>query len=305
MVGASSHIVGSEQIRLISLRVGRTSFQPWGCARPLSEIGLHFYPNGLDNRPRCLMALGADNKTVFDFWIYVMTLAPNMAEATRPEFAPPSSSVRWLFLGISGALLALLLISGVLAVRYVAKMHAQELAVTGALAERAQMLSGLWLSVQSYNQAVQQFVAEAQKDRDQASRQHLDQLTLEIDSDLKSCPVERDSTEAALLDELLDAFAQQRTLYISVLASPSDARRKAENALADQISPLQKKSLDWSGRLQAWNGERLKNADQALVTEFAGVQGGLTSGLSLRHRYHAGMRREGSEYFQRKGLAAF
>jgi len=30
-----------------------------------------------------------------------------------------------------------------------------------------------------------------------------------------------------------------------------------------------------------------------------------TSGLSLRHRYHAGMRREGSAYFQRKGLAAF
>ena len=93
--------------------------------------------------------------------------------------------------------------------------------------------------------------------------------------------MERDTTEAALLDELLDAFAQQRTLYISVLESPSDARRKAQNLLAEQMSPLQKKSLDWSGRLQAWNGERLKDADQALITEFAGVQRGLTRTLAI------------------------
>ena len=206
----------------------------------------------------------------------MMISGEDAAAAAQLDSLPPSSKVRWLFLGVCGALLALLLISGVLAARYMAKMHAQELAVTGALAERAQMLSGLWLSVQSYNQAVQQFVAEAQNDRDQASRQHLDQLTLEIDSDLKSYPVERDSTEAELLDELLDAFAQQRTLYISVLASPSNDRPKAQNLFAEQMSPLQKKSLDWSGKLQAWNGERLKSADQALVTEFAGVQRGLT-----------------------------
>jgi len=30
-----------------------------------------------------------------------------------------------------------------------------------------------------------------------------------------------------------------------------------------------------------------------------------TSGLSLSHRYHAGIRLRGSEYFQRKGFAAF
>jgi len=211
----------------------------------------------------------------------MMISGEDAAATAQLDSLPPSSKVRWLFLGVCGALLALLLISGVLAARYMAKMHAQELAVTGALAERAQMLSGLWLSVQSYNQAVQQFVAEAKKDRDQASRQHLDQLTLEIDSDLKSYPVERDSTEAELLDELLDAFAQQRTLYISVLASPSNDRPKAQNLLAEQMSPLQKKSLDWSGKLQAWNGERLKSADQALVTEFAGVQRGLTRTLAI------------------------
>ena len=36
-------------------------------------------------------------------------------------------------------------------------------AVTRALAERTHTLSGLWLSIQSYNQAVQQFVAQLRR----------------------------------------------------------------------------------------------------------------------------------------------
>ena len=204
-----------------------------------------------------------------------------VAETSQLDFAPPSSKVRWLFLGVYGALLTLLLGSGFLAVRFVGKMHAQELTITRALAERAQMLSGLSLSIQSYNESVQQFVAEARADQDEPSHLHLDQLTLEIDSDLKRYPVERDTTEAALLDGLQDVFSQQRTLYISVLARRPDERRKGQSLIAEQMVPLQNKILDWSARLQTWNGERLKNVDQALVTEFAGVQGGLKRALAI------------------------
>jgi signal transduction histidine kinase len=221
-----------------------------------------------------------DNDSVRNLRILMMKLGENAAEA-QADPGPSSSKMRWLFLGVSGVLLALLLVSGVLAVRFLGKVHAQELSISHALAERSQMLSGLWLSIQSYNEAVQQFVAEAQEDRDQPSRQHLDQLTVEIDSDLKSYPVERDSTEAALLDGLWDVFSQQRTLYISVLARRPDERRQAQSLLAEQMVPLQKKILDWPGRLQTWNGDRLKNADQALVTEFTGVQGGLKRALAI------------------------
>jgi hypothetical protein len=92
-------------------------------------------------------------------------------------------------------------------------------------------------------------VAEARADQDERSHRHLDQLTLEIDSDLKRYPVERDTTEAALLDGLQDVFSQQRTLYISVLARRPDERRKGQSLIAEQIVPLQNKILDWSARL--------------------------------------------------------
>jgi hypothetical protein len=63
------------------------------------------------------------------------------------EPTPPSSRLRWLFLCVSVLLLALLLASGVLAVRFLSEVRTQELAATRALTERTREISGLWLSV--------------------------------------------------------------------------------------------------------------------------------------------------------------
>jgi hypothetical protein len=47
---------------------------------------------------------------------------------------PPSGRLRWLFLCVSLFLLALLLVSGVLVVRFLSEMRIQEVAATRALA---------------------------------------------------------------------------------------------------------------------------------------------------------------------------
>ena len=210
----------------------------------------------------------------------MMTPEENAADASRPEPTTVSSNVRWLFLGVSGALLALLLVSGFLAVRFLGKVHTEELAATQALSERAQALSRLWLLVQSYNQAVQQYVAEAQAEGQQPSRQDLDQLTLEIDSNLKRYPVDDDSAEAALLEGFRDVFLQQRTVYLAVLERKPDDRRR-RSLIAQQMEPLQKKILACSASLQSWNEERLRNAGQVQMAEFASAQGGLKRALAI------------------------
>ncbi len=153
----------------------------------------------------------------------VLTPSGNAAEAAPPEPDPPSSRLRWVILAVSGALLSLLLVSGALAIHFLREMHAQQQTVTHALSERTQMLAGVWLSVQKYNEAVRQFVSESNQARDRAARRHLDELTLQIVSDFKRYPDDRDTTEAALLDEMQNVFTQQRTLYISVLRA--DTRR--------------------------------------------------------------------------------
>src|SRR5664279_2200182 len=209
------------------------------------------------------------------------TLTENADTGAWREPTPPSSKLRWLFLWVSILLLALLLVSRVLAVRFLSEMRAQELAATRALAERTRALSGLWLSIQSYDQAVQHFVAQTAADQDAEARR-LDQLNLEIDADFNRYPSVRDSEEDALLNGMRRVFAQQRTLYITILAArPAERRRRADSLLAEHLVPVQKQILDWSGKLQAWNGERLQHADRARATQFANLQGSLSRVLAI------------------------
>lgn len=204
------------------------------------------------------------------------------AQSPTPQLAPPSNKLRWLFLGVCGFLLALLALSGALAIRFLGEIHSQERTITHTLADRAQLLSDLLLSIQKYNQAVQQVVTEAKADREKTSRRQIDALALQIDSDLKQYPVARDSSEAALLDELEDVVTQQRTLYISVLAAPpDDGRQQVSPLVAEHMKQLQGQIIDWSARLKAWNGERLQTADQSLASEFGSVRTGLTRALAI------------------------
>jgi signal transduction histidine kinase len=192
------------------------------------------------------------------------------------ETTPPSNKLRWLFLGVCGFLLALLAASGVVATRLLGEIHAQELRVTHSLAERAQLLSDLLLSVQTYNQAVQQALTQAKVDREETARRRIDALAFEIDSDLKQYPVARDSLEAALVDGLQGVFSQQRTLYISVLTT-----RPTQPTVDEYMIRIQSQMVDYSSRLKAWNGGRLQLADQELASEFGSVRAGLKTALTV------------------------
>jgi len=209
-----------------------------------------------------------------------------MADLGDNTAQPLSGKLRLLLIGVCAALLGLLVVSGGLAVRYLDRMHAQEIEVNRALAERTQMLSGLWLSIQTYNQAIQQFVDKAKADQDKAKReterQQLDQLTLAIDTGFQNYPADRDTEEAALLLGMRDLFARQRTLYITILrAAPEDRRRAAQNLTAQSAAPVQQQILDWSQKMRAWNAERLLRADRSLASEFDNLQGGLTRTLAI------------------------
>jgi signal transduction histidine kinase len=51
--------------------------------------------------------------------------------------------------------------------------------------------------------------------------------------------------------------------------------------LAEHLVPVQKQILDWSGKLQAWNGERFQHADRARAAQFANLQGSLSRVLAI------------------------
>jgi len=71
-------------------------------------------------------------------------------------------------------------------------------------------------------------------------------------------------------------------MYVTILtATPAERRRQSEKMLAENVGPLQKQILDWSEKLQAWNGSRLQNADRAVSEGFADAQGSLSRALAI------------------------
>ena len=205
-----------------------------------------------------------------------MTTPTVSADAgTGKDPVPPSCKLRWMFLCVSAVLLALLLASSAFAVRFLAQIRSQELAASRALADRTNALAGLWLALQNYDQAVQQFVAQTAANQ-AAEQRRVDQLTREINSDFDHFPILGDPEEAAMLNELRGMFSQQRTLYVTIVeAPPAQRKREADKLLANQLAPAEKQIMDWSGRLQAWSGERLQQADRDLTGKFGKLRAAL------------------------------
>jgi len=200
-----------------------------------------------------------------------------MTTQANPSVKAPSSKVRWLFLGVSISLLTMLGVSGIFAARYLDRLHEQEQNASHLLGQRAQALSGLWLSIQNYNQAVEKFIAETNISERPVTRDQLDRLAVEIAANISGYPRARDPMEAALLAELQGVFSQQRTLYVAVVSAQPGNRLKAEQALANQTEQI----LAWSSKLQAWNGDRIQRADERMRLEFEGLQAGLTKTLAI------------------------
>jgi hypothetical protein len=71
----------------------------------------------------------------------------DLSTGVRASCSTTAAKAARLFLCVSVLLLALLLASGVLAVRFLSEVRTQELAATRALTERTREISGLWLSV--------------------------------------------------------------------------------------------------------------------------------------------------------------
>jgi signal transduction histidine kinase len=198
-----------------------------------------------------------------------------------PESGPSVPTLRGLLFALCASLLALLLTSGIMAVHFLRDMHGQETSVREALTERTQMLFGLWTSVQGYRRAVEQFVSGIQSNGDQGTRERLDQLTLQVDTELQRYPSQQDPEESALVRSMEGLFLQQRSVYIAVRANGPAKASAAGTTVGAHQSPMDELTVSWLAKLSAWNGERLRHADRRLIAQFTDLQTGLTRTLAI------------------------
>jgi signal transduction histidine kinase len=201
-----------------------------------------------------------------------------------PERDPdwPSRAVRWVLFCTFLGLLGLILISGIKATRTLNEMYRQEQTARRTLADRSQELSGLYISIEVYNENIQRYVGYPAGKSDPDVRQQLDRLTADIAARLSRYPADRQPEEAAFLQSILDLFQRHRELYQSVLAlAPASPQGRAQDRMSGQILTMRSELLDRSGQLSDWNGHQLQNTDETLLAQFGQLRASLTGSLSI------------------------
>src|SRR5580698_6423322 len=162
-------------------------------------------------------------------------------ENSVPESEWPSPRLRWVLLGTFLALLALIFISGAAAIRTLREMHRQEQDARLIMAERGQQLSGLFVSVEVYNQTIGRFVGYPGTRPNPLVRQELDQESADLTSRLNSYPSLRQSQEEEFLRKLDDLCNRHRELYQAALSGSL-----TRDLVADQVLAMRSQILDWS-----------------------------------------------------------
>ena len=204
-----------------------------------------------------------------------MPMPHEKSNLPAPDAEWPSPRLRWVLLGAFLGLLALIFISGAAAIRTLRDMHQQEQDARSAVAERAQTLSNLYVSIEVYNDDIGRYVGYPPEKSDPRVRQQLDRLTADIDSQLTRYPAHRQQQEAAFLEVIQDLYRRHLALYQSALGAPMAPEARG------QILTMRAQLLDWSGQLNAWNGRQLHSSDETLLAQFSRLESSLTGSLSI------------------------
>src|ERR1017187_736985 len=202
--------------------------------------------------------------------------------AASPDPDWPSHRLRWVLLGALLGLLGLILISGAAASRTLQRMQQQEQLARRDVADHTRNLSGLYLSIEVYNEATQAYAACTEGKPDPMVRQQVDRLTADIGSQLDRYPANRQPEEAAFVTAILDQFVRHRDLYASILVlSPQALHGREQSLINDQIVSMRSQFLESSGQLQAWNNQQVRRTDETLLAQFGRLQSSLTQSLSV------------------------
>src|ERR1039458_8955083 len=212
-----------------------------------------------------------------------MNTSPEESHITAsPDPDWPSHRLRWVLLGAFLGLLGLILISGAAASRTLKRMQQQEQLARREVADRTRNLSGLYLSIEVYNQAIQRYAACPEGKPDPVVRQQVDRLTADIGSQLDRYPSNRQPEEAAFVTAILDQFVRHRDLYASILVlSPQALRGREQSLINDRIVSMRSQFLESSGQLQAWNNQQFRRPDEPLLAQLGRLQSSLKESLSI------------------------
>jgi signal transduction histidine kinase len=202
-----------------------------------------------------------------------------MSSSPPPADREVPGTRRWVLGCAFAGLVILMLAAGYTALADLNHLHADELLARRQFVQRTQAVSGLCLSIETYNQTAERFLASPEPsgpDRDQ-----MDRLHTEITAVLRDFPA-GDADDLAAVRAIESLFANQKTMFEQMFSWSNEQRRlRAVETIHRDIEPIQISILDWSDRLRSANDRELQAADQTLLAQFSSVQSALTRSLVL------------------------
>ena len=180
---------------------------------------------------------------------------------------PRRGPLRWVLLIVFAVLLGIMLAAGMAGLNGLHKIYAQQQTVRHAFAERETGISNLCLSVQVYN------LTAREGNFSGAARAKLDSLSAEIRADVDRLAADNRSDETLLLASIRDLVAREQALY--------EGRRNSALLTTEQAEPLEGLMVQWSRNADAWNAQRMRIDDEALLLQFGRVDGSLSHAFMI------------------------
>ncbi len=171
-------------------------------------------------------------------------------------------------LGVFAVLLAIMLAAGLASLGDLRQMYAAQQTVRHDFADRARGISNLCLSIQVFNQTVRD------GDFSDGTRAKLESLSAKIRADVDQLATGNHSDEALLLASIRDLVDRQQALY-------EDRRRRGALVVGGESERLDGMLLEWSRNAGAWNDQRMRNDDAAMLLDFGRLDGALTKSFII------------------------
>jgi signal transduction histidine kinase len=203
-----------------------------------------------------------------------MSPAPKIPDGSLPP------TLRWVLGGAFLGLTILMVVAGTTALADLDRMHAEEQAARRQFVARTQAISGICVSIQTYNQTAERYLASPEPSHNDVDE--MERLQSEINQALHGYPAGPSADETYLLQTIQDLFERQRSMFDQMFSWPTEQRRlRAVETIHREVDPLEVAILEWSDRLRADNERDLRLADQAMIAQFSQTQSSLTRSLVL------------------------
>ena len=189
----------------------------------------------------------------------------------------PSTRLHAILLATFTALLALLLIAGLLALKFLRQLESAERELAQSLSARTESLTDLIFSVHLYNERIQKCLLE-----DKSGREQFAELSRRIQVRLRSYPAGRSFEEQQMLTSIDRQTREQEQIVVQILSwNISDRHRRALAYLRDVVLPRQFQILETREKIALWNQQQLEETGKRQLQYFDDVRHKLTQVLLL------------------------